>query len=505
MADEGKVKDPMAGAPIAAPKVDEAALLSDVRSPHFITACTTLRIDPIELVPRTFDSFSESGLLHEKQQIRFAMYERGRLSKWTALNECRRVLPKLGGAQNRSMSAEPNGKKKLNMSRMSAEGSTASLGHSWIDTEMARSSMIASRGQVEVFKTTFKKLKDIQDEGRQVAREVDDTEKMKQEERAAAEQKRRMLIKRHDDAIRKQKEKVKREAADRQERESKFKEMDEASQTRQDMMHKGWEAESVAKLKAMNDHMERVQGNIDRNDLEREINSERILVALARKEQQVEAKQEMWKSGSTREVMVEKIRQAERRRQEVVRIQQDRGKQLLLEHKKQMVDTERKAEERKEKQVEVKREQEKKEKEGKKRIAEIQKKKREILKERADKVLEHMADVDEKQAAYKVRQQQENSLKSEVDRLKHHQVQEKMLRDRQRQEAKVKDLDAALEEKAYSNIVRVQVLGDVVKQRQVHQTQIRLKKEELKEEMFKIKVKNQWNRATQLLREIDPA
>ena len=151
MAENEKVKDPMAGASMAAPKVDEAALLSDVRSANFMTACNKLRIDPIELVPRAFDSFSSSGLSHEKQQIRFAMYERGRLSKWTALNECRRVLPKVGGAHNRAVSADPtNGKKKLNMSRMSADSSVASLGQSWIVSELARSSEIAARGQVKL-------------------------------------------------------------------------------------------------------------------------------------------------------------------------------------------------------------------------------------------------------------------------------------------------------------------------------------------------------------------
>jgi len=150
MPDEKKDNDPMEGAPITAPKVDEASLLQDVRSPRFLAACNTLHIDPIELIPKPFEVFSERGLSQEKQQIRFAMYERGRLAKWTSLNECRRGLPK-GGASKRSQSADPTmptAKSKLGSSRLSAEGSAVSLGKSWIANELAKTSEIASRGQV---------------------------------------------------------------------------------------------------------------------------------------------------------------------------------------------------------------------------------------------------------------------------------------------------------------------------------------------------------------------
>ena len=82
--------------------------------------------------------------------IRFAMYERGRLAKWTSLNECRRSLPK-GGASKRSQSADPTlptAKSKLGSTRLSTEGSAVSLGKSWIANELAKTTEIASRGQV---------------------------------------------------------------------------------------------------------------------------------------------------------------------------------------------------------------------------------------------------------------------------------------------------------------------------------------------------------------------
>jgi len=200
-----------------------------------------------------------------------------------------------------------------------------------------------------------------------VAREVDDGEKQKAEARAAAEQKRRMLIKRHNDAIQRQKEKIRREHAEMKEREEKFKEMDQATRARQEAMHLQWEAESAAKLKALQEHMERVQCNIDRNNEEREAQARRVLEDLARKEQQVRSKQEGWKKGISHEGMVEKMRAAEQRRQEVAKQQQERAKQLLAEHKKAMLETERKAEERRERQHERRREQEKRDQEARQR------------------------------------------------------------------------------------------------------------------------------------------
>jgi hypothetical protein len=57
--DEKKeTKDPLEGCPIPVPVVDEAQLLADIRSPRFLEACRKLKIDPIELKPRAFDSVS---------------------------------------------------------------------------------------------------------------------------------------------------------------------------------------------------------------------------------------------------------------------------------------------------------------------------------------------------------------------------------------------------------------------------------------------------------------
>jgi hypothetical protein len=56
--DKKQDKNPLDGCPIPIPVVDEAQLLADVRSPRFLEACKKLKIDPIELKPRSFDSVS---------------------------------------------------------------------------------------------------------------------------------------------------------------------------------------------------------------------------------------------------------------------------------------------------------------------------------------------------------------------------------------------------------------------------------------------------------------
>lgn len=49
-------KDVMEGCPVPVPTIDEGELLGTIRSPRFFEACKKLRIDPIDLKPRTFDS-----------------------------------------------------------------------------------------------------------------------------------------------------------------------------------------------------------------------------------------------------------------------------------------------------------------------------------------------------------------------------------------------------------------------------------------------------------------
>jgi hypothetical protein len=161
------------------------------------------------------------------------------------------------------------------------------------------------------------------------------------------------------------------------------------------------------------------------------------------------------------------------------------------------------------------------------RIADIQRKKTEILKERAGKVLDHMAEVEEKQAAYKARQLEDLANKAELERLRHEQVQEQLRRHQTVERERVSALDTRLENKARAQDERSEVFRELIKQRQRHSTHLRLSKAELKEQMFQvrtaplsctlclrrcdpglcvqIKVKNQWNRASQIMREIEPS
>jgi hypothetical protein len=50
--------DVLEGCPVDVPKIDEGELLADIRSPNFLEACKKVRIDPIDLKPRPFDSVS---------------------------------------------------------------------------------------------------------------------------------------------------------------------------------------------------------------------------------------------------------------------------------------------------------------------------------------------------------------------------------------------------------------------------------------------------------------
>jgi len=145
-------RGPMAGCPVPLVKVDEAKLLNDCRSPRFFKACQKLQIDPWDLRPREFQSFAEPGLQLEKQQIRMAMYERQRLSKWQTINDLRFLLPKGDKLPARSQSAE--------LFRTSTE-QFASTNISWVPAERARTLLQARNGKVEVLKSTAKRLRDI--------------------------------------------------------------------------------------------------------------------------------------------------------------------------------------------------------------------------------------------------------------------------------------------------------------------------------------------------------
>ena len=147
MGDETKIdsKDPMAGCSIDFPKIDEAKLLASIRSPQFLLACQKLRIDPLELRPRSFDTFKSRDTAFETQQIRFAMYERSRYQKWKAINECNIVENEAKG--NRQLAAR------------------SALSNTWIGSELSKTGPIIQRGKSEVFLCCLRSLKETANQG----------------------------------------------------------------------------------------------------------------------------------------------------------------------------------------------------------------------------------------------------------------------------------------------------------------------------------------------------
>lgn len=138
--------------PLSYPHIDEADLLSDIRSPRFLLACHKLKIDPIELRPKPLEAFQAKNISEDIKKVRFAMYERGRMHKWKQLNECRFALAADDPAQARSKSAEPS----------------INLNDSWVMAELSKTREVSEKGRTEVFKSVRKKLKDIASEGRMV-------------------------------------------------------------------------------------------------------------------------------------------------------------------------------------------------------------------------------------------------------------------------------------------------------------------------------------------------
>eukprot|EP00281_Chroomonas_sp_CCMP1168_P025353 CAMPEP_0206221592 /NCGR_PEP_ID=MMETSP0047_2-20121206/5501_1 /ASSEMBLY_ACC=CAM_ASM_000192 /TAXON_ID=195065 /ORGANISM="Chroomonas mesostigmatica_cf, Strain CCMP1168" /LENGTH=132 /DNA_ID=CAMNT_0053644345 /DNA_START=77 /DNA_END=472 /DNA_ORIENTATION=+ len=56
---------------------------------------------------QAFETFKQRENVVEKQQIRYAMYERGRFMKWKAINDCRRTLPSVHDAQRHAQTSIP--------------------------------------------------------------------------------------------------------------------------------------------------------------------------------------------------------------------------------------------------------------------------------------------------------------------------------------------------------------------------------------------------------------
>jgi hypothetical protein len=133
--------------PVNVPKIDDMALLADIRSPRFFVACRRLRIDPLELKSRGFESFQEKNVPIAIQQIRFAMHERARFQKWKAINNFRFSLSaKAKDSVERTIESSPT---------------KSAISSSWIGAELAKTEPIIRRGKTEVFMSCVKTLREI--------------------------------------------------------------------------------------------------------------------------------------------------------------------------------------------------------------------------------------------------------------------------------------------------------------------------------------------------------
>ena len=272
MGKEEKEKGPMDSCPVPVPKVDEAQLLNDCRSPRFFKACQKLQIDPLELRPKEFDSFAEAGLTFEKQQIRMAMYERSRLSKWQTINVTRFSLPKGDKLQARSKSAE--------LLRTSAED-FANTKISWLPAERARTMQQASNGKLEVLKSTAKRLRDITAVGDFSEQEREEQKQKRIEEKLAAERKRKEMIKKDQEKQKIRKERLKKERKEQEEREATLRELDDSMQARFKALHESWAAESAEKQRKQKEHMEQIARNLQDADRKKEEEVQKLLQVSA--------------------------------------------------------------------------------------------------------------------------------------------------------------------------------------------------------------------------------
>mmetsp|Transcript_26676 Transcript_26676/g.67275 ORF Transcript_26676/g.67275 Transcript_26676/m.67275 type:complete len:518 (+) Transcript_26676:73-1626(+) len=506
-------EDPMVGCPVPVPQVDEADLLSDVRNPNFLEACKKLRIDPIDLKPRPFESFKMRGAedIKEKQQVRFAMYERGRFMKWKALGEQIRSMPSLPQEKRMAATSIPNasrGKKKGGRRSISALGDD--LSNTKLGEIMSKTQSTFARGQVEVFKAASKPLKDIAYEGKFVVKKAADDTRELIEKRQLAEHRRKELIKKHEMEAKKKKERMRKDREEREEREAKFREQDEAERLRNLEMYEAWQQESKQKQQKQLEHFQKVQSNVLRQEREKEEAQQRLLEDMKAKAALVEANQRSWLMGKEEQKVGEQTFEekaaeaAERRRAEVAKNQAERQRQLAIDQKKQLLAEERKEVERIERAKENERRRKEREAAHRKRIADIQRSKREKMKAREDSIMEHMQKVEESLQRQKEERDKDLAIKAEIEKLRREQATENVTRERARQAREFQLLHQKHEDRTALQAGRDDLLQEILKDRAVNATQVRLHKDHIKDEIFNIKCTNSWNRANQLLKELEP-
>eukprot|EP00960_Hanusia_phi_P026113 746078-Hanusia_phi.AAC.1 len=375
MVKEKNEEDQLAGCPVPFEAVNDAQLLADVRSPRFLQACQQLLIDPLELRPRAFESFRAPGLVHEQQQVRYAVYEKSRMAKWKAINECRARLP-------RALESSGTGSQE----RQEKEDS---LELSWIHQELSKSKTQVERGKAEAMKIAARKLRDISAASKVVRSNlVNILEAQKRRETEAkvrADFRRKQMMKKQEELIKRKHEVEQRTIAQQEERKKKIKELDDALSQRIDTLRASYEMEAEKKRKQDETKQQRIQDNINKKEGELQEHTNRILENLRRKEEQIKKKQEEWIEDTRNSS--DKLFEAERRRQEAAKCAEDKSRALVAAYKKKQAEVEKKEQQRLERQKEIaKQERRQKENEKKKKIVEIQKKKENILQEKASTV-----------------------------------------------------------------------------------------------------------------------
>ena len=241
MGEEKKVesKDQMAGCSIHFPDIDESELLSDARSPRFLKACKQLRIDPLELCPKSFESFKGKDTSLELQQVRFAMYQRSRYQKWKAIKEC-----KFSFSDNKD-------------TEVSSPQWT--LGNSWIGSELSKTGPIVQKGKSEVYMCCLKTLKETANQGA-ITRHSPSADS--DENRNRKHDGRKDCLKKQNNEKSRKKELTEKIRSSQSEKEQAIKAREDAQEQRRLALLQAWSEELKQKKMAQIEHAKLVQSRI---------------------------------------------------------------------------------------------------------------------------------------------------------------------------------------------------------------------------------------------------
>ena len=352
MASKSNEGNPMEGCPITYPVIDEAQLLADVRSPRFLLACKKLRIDPLELRSPVFES--SSNIPHEKKQIRYAMHERARHTKWHAINECRFSLP-AGGQEMRPHLRSPDSP---------AERSV--LSNSWIGIELAKTAPIVQKRRQEVFLKYYKTLKDLASNvhTREVQKQTPAAVEHMESALKRQREQRKLFLKKQMEQIQKKKEKNKKLRETLLGKEKALKEQDEVEQTRRAVLLENLQKEVDQKAKAQLERFKLVRHRLAQVSQEREELAAKREEEMMRKEEAIRRRREELRRPSSSPMASVNLTQesvesqhdkgaaARYRREQAKQRAADHARQLLAEFKKEQQRVEQKAIERSEKEKE---------------------------------------------------------------------------------------------------------------------------------------------------------